>query len=237
MLVFKTPAARHALTQKTIVFRHVVRMNPGKRRKITRQHHTSRIRAQHAQKRRTRIHHAGILLNLQQRHAFFHVLQQRLKLNRRIRQHFRFALALLSLIPAADVIPVAPLRLGLVQRRIRTLVQLLKRPRLPGRYVHANARTHMQRRIHANRKLQRLTDAPRLLPRLLLRNRTRNQRKKLVPAKTPHNVRRPKTPRKSLRRQTDDLIPGLMTQRVVHLLEIVQINNEQRTHVPRMHVT
>ena len=236
VLVFHHPASGQAFPQTPFVLGHVVGMNAGQQQKIARQRHRPGFEIQHAQQRGARIHHGNGVLHFQKGHAFFHVIQNGAHLHRHLRRKIRLAPHRDRIVAAADVVPVATFGLRLVERGVGPFVEFFEGPRFARGYVHAHARTHMQRGIHAYGKLKRLADAPRLFPRRVFRDGPRKQSEELVAPEPPHDVRGAETPRKSLCRKPDHLIAGLMAKRIVHLLEVIEIYDEKRARISRMHV-
>ena len=176
-----------------------------------------------------------LVTQLQQRHTVVHIFQklhQRDCIHRSKRRKMPILEAILLIIFQTERVLARLLRT--VKRQIRRLIQRFK-GLLPLRQIHAHTRRQIHQPARAQRQLQAFADRRRFLAHQLLADPPADKDRKLIAAEPPHNVARPEDLREDLRRLADRRIACLMTQRVVHQLEIVQVHDKKRAALLRRH--
>ena len=118
--------------------------------------------------------------------------------------------------------------LGFIKRKVRRLVQPVKFLALSC-IMDANTGCHIDDLVIAKREMHFFTNQCGFGPDQFFRNLSTQKRSKFISAQTPNNIACMEQAREDPAHLPDRLISRPVAQCVVDLLEVVQINDEQRT--------
>lgn len=130
--------------------------------------------------------------------------------------------------------PVAAGLFRLVQSQVRGLVQPLELLAPPGQ-VHPHAGGEVDGFLVPQGQRELPADLRGLLPHQLLGELPAEEGDELIAPQPAHHLLGPEDPGEDLGRLPDGLVPGPVAQGVVHLLEVVQVHDEQGAGVLRAH--
>ena len=199
-----------------------------------RQRQVLRLRADDAAVAGADIDHLWPRPHLQQGHAAVQVLQQPAQRDGAHGAELP-ARPLLRPVLVLQAIAVLAGLFRLVERQVRGLIEPLEL--LPARgEIDAHAGRDVHHLAVAQRQVQLVADLRRLFAHVFLGDITAEENGEFVAAQAADDVVGAEKPGEDARRLPDGLVAGLVAQRVVHLLEIVQVDDEQRALLLRRHL-